>query len=204
LRVGDGQGAERLLPFVAAVVLEVELAQARVRVDWETGLGDFARRRAVARTPFVVDVAELVSRNVCRADAFGGDPTGAGRRALELHLWNPRDFTVDRHRTVDDRPYGGGPGMVMMAEPLAAAITAAKARQQAAGAAASRVICLSPQGSLADAPAGDASGTGQGSAGAGLRALRRDRRAADRRVASTKRFRSAISCFRVAKSRRWR
>ena len=52
--------------------------------------------------------------------------TGQGitRRAYELGLWsltawNPRDFTSDAHRTVDDRPYGGGPGMVMMAEPLA-------------------------------------------------------------------------------------
>ncbi len=81
--------------------------------------------------------------------------TGAGvtRRALatgrwQLHLWNPRDFTADRHRTVDDRPYGGGPGMVMMLPPLAAAIAAAKARQRALGADRSRVVCLSPQGPL--------------------------------------------------------
>ncbi|WP_313953294.1 tRNA (guanosine(37)-N1)-methyltransferase TrmD [Accumulibacter sp.] len=76
--------------------------------------------------------------------------SGVTRRALEagqwsLQTWNPRDFTEDRHRTVDDRPYGGGPGMVMMPGPLEAAIRAAKARQQVAGAA-SRVICLSPQG----------------------------------------------------------
>jgi tRNA (guanine37-N1)-methyltransferase len=49
---------------------------------------------------------------------------GVARRALaanawSLHLWNPRDFTHDRHRTVDDRPFGGGPGMVMMPGPLA-------------------------------------------------------------------------------------
>lgn len=44
-----------------------------------------------------------------------------------LHAWNPRDFTHDAHRTVDDRPYGGGPGMVMMAEPLELAVSAAKA-----------------------------------------------------------------------------
>ncbi len=48
-----------------------------------------------------------------------------------LTLWNPRDFTSDNHRTVDDRPYGGGPGMVMLAKPLEAALTAAKARQVA-------------------------------------------------------------------------
>ncbi|MFM2483199.1 tRNA (guanosine(37)-N1)-methyltransferase TrmD [Celerinatantimonas sp. YJH-8] len=61
---------------------------------------------------------------------------------LELHRWNPRDFTHDRHRTVDDRPYGGGPGMLMMVQPLRDAIHAAKS---AAGEGA-RVIYLSPQG----------------------------------------------------------
>ena len=76
---------------------------------------------------------------------------GITRRAFEqqqvvLYLWNPRDFTSDKHRTVDDRPYGGGPGMVMMAAPLEAAITAAKARQQQAGIPTSRTIYLSPQG----------------------------------------------------------
>ena len=78
---------------------------------------------------------------------------GITRRAAEqgryaLRTWNPRDFTTDNHRTVDDRPYGGGPGMVMMAEPLAAAIKAARARQEACGIAKSRVIYLSPQGRL--------------------------------------------------------
>ena len=77
--------------------------------------------------------------------------SGITRRAFEqkrceLSLWNPRDFTSDKHRTVDDRPYGGGPGMVMMAAPLEAAITAAKARQQQAGIPTSRTIYLSPQG----------------------------------------------------------
>ena len=62
--------------------------------------------------------------------------SGVTRRAFEqqkcaLTLWNPRDFTSDKHRTVDDRPYGGGPGMVMMAKPLQEAISAAKARQTA-------------------------------------------------------------------------
>jgi tRNA (guanine37-N1)-methyltransferase len=76
---------------------------------------------------------------------------GITRRAFEqqrcsLNLWNPRDFTSDNHRTVDDRPYGGGPGMVMLAKPLEAAIGAAKARQVAAELALPRVIYLSPQG----------------------------------------------------------
>ena len=77
--------------------------------------------------------------------------TGISRRDLEnglwqLQCWNPRDYTEDNHRTVDDRPYGGGPGMVMLAQPLELAIAAAKARRLEAGVAASRVIYLSPQG----------------------------------------------------------
>jgi tRNA (guanine37-N1)-methyltransferase len=54
--------------------------------------------------------------------------TGRGIRegALQLELLNPRDFAVDRHRTVDDRPYGGGPGMVMAVEPLRKTIQAAR------------------------------------------------------------------------------
>ncbi len=76
---------------------------------------------------------------------------GITARALEkglyqLTLWNPRDFTTDPRKTVDDRPFGGGPGMVMMAEPLEKAIAAAKQRQRQAGVAHSRVIHLSPQG----------------------------------------------------------
>ncbi len=77
--------------------------------------------------------------------------SGITRRAFEqksctLSLWNPRDFTTDRHRTVDDRPYGGGPGMVMMIKPLEEAVQAAKVRQIAQDLPAPRVIYLSPQG----------------------------------------------------------
>jgi tRNA (guanine37-N1)-methyltransferase len=67
------------------------------------------------------------------------------RGIAELHLWNPRDFTRDIHRTVDDRPYGGGPGMVMKVEPLRDAIDAAHT-----AAPGSRVAYLSPQGRLLD------------------------------------------------------
>lgn len=77
--------------------------------------------------------------------------SGITRRAFEqkkceLSLWNPRDFTLDKHRTVDDRPYGGGPGMVMQAKPLQAAIFSAKERQAQLSASSSHVIYLSPQG----------------------------------------------------------
>ena len=77
---------------------------------------------------------------------------GITRRAREegrwsLALWNPRDFATDAYRTLDDRPYGGGPGMVMLAEPLEQAIRAAQARVPEAPA---RVVYLSPQGALLD------------------------------------------------------
>jgi len=77
--------------------------------------------------------------------------SGVTRRAFEqkkwgLSLWNPRDFTTDNHRTVDDRPYGGGPGMVMLAKPLQQTLEAAKQRQQELGLSAPRVVYLSPQG----------------------------------------------------------
>jgi tRNA (guanine37-N1)-methyltransferase len=65
---------------------------------------------------------------------------------VTLELLNPRDFARDRHRTVDDRPYGGGPGMVMAVEPLRSTIRAARDR---AGAGA-RTSLLSPQGRVLD------------------------------------------------------
>lgn len=71
------------------------------------------------------------------------------RGIAELRCWNPRDFTADVHRTVDDRPYGGGPGMLMKIEPLLAAITAARAAAASAGVR-GKVAYLSPQGRLLD------------------------------------------------------
>lgn len=79
--------------------------------------------------------------------------TGSGvtQRARERGLyglvtWNPRDFSSNAYRSVDDRPYGGGPGMVMMAEPLAKAVRAARQRQASCGLHRIRTIYLSPQG----------------------------------------------------------
>ncbi|MGB5352866.1 MAG: tRNA (guanosine(37)-N1)-methyltransferase TrmD [Woeseia sp.] len=77
---------------------------------------------------------------------FGVVARALDRKLLQVAVQNPRDFAFDAHRTVDDRPYGGGPGMVMKYEPLAAAIDAA----QAALPAGCPVICLTPQGSRFD------------------------------------------------------
>lgn len=67
-----------------------------------------------------------------------------------LHAWNPRDFTQDVHRTVDDRPYGGGPGMVMMAAPLEAAVNAAQDARAAQGLGRAPVALLAPVGQRYD------------------------------------------------------
>ena len=64
---------------------------------------------------------------------------------IGFRSWNPRDYTQDRHKTVDDRSYGGGPGMVMMYEPVCSAIAKAKQAQPD-----SKVIYLSPQGRRLD------------------------------------------------------
>ena len=73
---------------------------------------------------------------------FGVTGRAVKRGLLNIQCWNPRDFAHDKHRTVDDRPYGGGPGMLMMVQPLRDAVHAAK---QAAGDDV-KVIYLSPQG----------------------------------------------------------
>ena len=80
---------------------------------------------------------------------------GITRRALdeklfELQAWDPRQFATDAYRRVDDRPYGGGPGMVMLAEPLQAAIGAAVKRQAEAGVKKPVVVLMSPQGERLD------------------------------------------------------
>jgi len=71
---------------------------------------------------------------------------------IQLHTWNPRDYTADRHRTVDDRPYGGGPGMVMMVEPLAKTLEAVAKDSSIAA----KVALMSPQGKTLDQAAVEA------------------------------------------------
>jgi tRNA (guanine37-N1)-methyltransferase len=93
-----------------------------------------------------VDVVTLFPEMIEHAARVG--VTG---RAIERGLWrlacrNPRDHATDVYRRIDDRPFGGGPGMVMMAEPLSACLAALHAERQAAGAPRSRVIHLSPRG----------------------------------------------------------
>ena len=85
-----------------------------------------------------------------QAVAFGVLGRAIKQQQLYLQCFNPRDYTEDKHRTVDDRPYGGGPGMLMKVEPLAKAIMAAReAAGEVAGVSAkkpAKVVYLSPQG----------------------------------------------------------
>jgi tRNA (guanine37-N1)-methyltransferase len=93
-----------------------------------------------------IDVVTLFPEMVEHAVGFGVTCRARERGLWQLGVWNPRDYATDNHRTVDDRPYGGGPGMVMLAGPLALAIAAARSAQHAAGAATTRTIHLTPAG----------------------------------------------------------
>lgn len=88
------------------------------------------------------DVVTLFPDFIRAVVSYGIAARACERGLLRLVTWNPRDYARDRHRSVDDRPYGGGPGMVMKVEPLRDAIRAARA----AVADRASVICLSPQG----------------------------------------------------------
>ena len=77
---------------------------------------------------------------------YGVTGRAVKQNLLQVRCWNPRDFTHDKHKTVDDRPYGGGPGMLMMVQPLKDAIDSAK---EVAGEGV-KVIYLSPQGRKLD------------------------------------------------------
>jgi len=80
---------------------------------------------------------------VLSAASYGVTGRAIEQGLVQLSVWNPRDHTHDRHRTVDDRPYGGGPGMVMKFQPLLDAVFTAK---QQLDSGISRVVCLGPQG----------------------------------------------------------
>jgi len=94
-----------------------------------------------------IDVVTLFPDMIRERSGYGVQGRALQNGVLELHTWNPRDYTLDRHRAVDDRPYGGGPGMVMQVQPLRDAIRKARAAGPAAP-----VIYLSPQGRRFDQP----------------------------------------------------
>ncbi len=90
-----------------------------------------------------IDVITLFPEMVQAVIEYGVVGRASDKGLLQLTLWNPRDYTKDKHRSVDDRPYGGGPGMLMKVEPLQACIAAARLQSPDA-----RLVYLSPQGSV--------------------------------------------------------
>jgi len=89
-----------------------------------------------------VDIVSLFPEFIAQCAAFGVVGRAQERGLLSLHGWNPRDYATGNYRRVDDRPFGGGPGMVMLLDPLRAAIDAARS----AATDEARVVYLSPQG----------------------------------------------------------
>ena len=92
------------------------------------------------------DIVSLFPEFVAQLAAHGVVGRAGERGLLSIHAWNPRDFAEGNYRRVDDRPFGGGPGMVMLIEPLRAALRAVRAADPAPA----RVIYLSPQGRRLD------------------------------------------------------
>ncbi len=90
------------------------------------------------------DVVTLFPEMVEQTASCGVTGKAIERNLVALNTWNPRDYVFDNHKTVDDRPYGGGPGMVMKVEPLNHAVEDARASNGAGGI--SKVVYLSPQG----------------------------------------------------------
>ncbi len=89
------------------------------------------------------DVITLFPEMILEGSGYGVTGKAIEQGVVGLSVWNPRDYTCDKHRTVDDRPYGGGPGMVMKYQPLCDAVKDAKINNRNT---ASKVVYLSPQG----------------------------------------------------------
>ncbi|MBS0424070.1 MAG: tRNA (guanosine(37)-N1)-methyltransferase TrmD [Proteobacteria bacterium] len=100
--------------------------------------------------PFECDVITLFPEMFSALTQYGITGRANKSNIFCLNTWNPRDFTSDNYRTVDDNPYGGGPGMVMMAQPLEDTIMQAKVRQNAIGIEKPIVVYLTPQGERLD------------------------------------------------------
>lgn len=93
----------------------------------------------------IFDVITLFPETFVAITEYGITARAFENKVYDLQCWNPREFTTDNHKTVDDRPYGGGPGMVMLVEPLEKTIAAVKEKQARQGVT-SKVIHLSPSG----------------------------------------------------------
>jgi tRNA (guanine37-N1)-methyltransferase len=97
---------------------------------------------AVRLTPMRIDIVSLFPEFVAQLASHGVVGRAQERGLLSIHGWNPRDHAEGNYRRVDDRPFGGGPGMVMLIDPLRAALQAARAADPRSA----RVLYMSPQG----------------------------------------------------------
>ena len=92
-----------------------------------------------------IDVITLFPEMVEQVVKYGVVGRAADQSLINLECWNPRNYTLDKHRTVDDRPYGGGPGMLMKVQPLEETIQAVREKNPQA-----QLVYLSPQGKPVD------------------------------------------------------
>ena len=92
------------------------------------------------------DVVTLFPEMILQAAANGVTGKAIEQSLVGLSVWNPRDYTHDKHRTVDDRPYGGGPGMLMKCQPLCDAVEDARQKKQQGESGDTKVVYMSPQG----------------------------------------------------------
>jgi tRNA (guanine37-N1)-methyltransferase len=97
---------------------------------------------AVRLTPMRIDIVSLFPEFVAQLASHGVVGRAQERGLLSIHGWNPRDHAEGNYRRVDDRPFGGGPGMVMLIDPLRGALQAARAADPRSA----RVLYMSPQG----------------------------------------------------------
>lgn len=100
----------------------------------------------VSKKIFLIDVITLMPEMFEAFTNFGVVGRGFKKEIVSLNFLNPRDFTADTHKTVDDRAYGGGPGMVMMFDPLIKSIESARAKEKTLGIKKRKVVHLTPKG----------------------------------------------------------
>ena len=102
----------------------------------------------ISKAKLTFDVITLMPEMFSAISNYGVTGRAFKEKIVDLNLWNPRKFSTDIHKTVDDKPYGGGPGMLMMAEPLVKSIEAARKRQSKLGITNNKVIHMTPKGKL--------------------------------------------------------
>jgi len=100
----------------------------------------------ISKAKFTFDVITLMPEMYLALTDYGVVGRAFKEKNVDLHLWNPRNFSHNQHKTVDDRPCGGGPGMLMMADPIVKSVKAAKKRQDELGFSNSKVIHMTPRG----------------------------------------------------------